>query len=139
MAADGTIDTLRASGNPAISKLLTGRNRAIVELLRECARDLGRTPAQVALNWISRRPGVVSTLISVTSLAQLEDNLGALDFDLPQELADRLEEGSRPELTYPYYFSGATMGGVTNAGVTITASLARPGGKWAAAPQRSTP
>jgi aryl-alcohol dehydrogenase-like predicted oxidoreductase len=127
MAADGTMGSLRASGNPAISKLLTGRNHAIVELLRECARDLGRSPAQVALNWISRRPGVVSTLISVTSLAQLDDNLAALEFDLPQGLADRLEEASRPELTYPYYFSGATMGSVIDAGVTITASASQSG------------
>jgi aryl-alcohol dehydrogenase-like predicted oxidoreductase len=120
MAADGTLDTLRASGNPAISKLFSPRTRTIVELLRDCARELGRTPAQVALSWISRRPGVASTLISVTSLAQLDDDLTALDFDLPAELADRLEEASRPELTYPYYFSGVTMGGVVNAGATIS-------------------
>jgi aryl-alcohol dehydrogenase-like predicted oxidoreductase len=120
MAADGTLDTLRASGNPAISKLFTRRTRTIVDLLGDCARELDRTPAQIALNWISRRPGVASTLISVTRLAQLEDNLAALDFDLPAGLAERLEEASRPDLTYPYYFSGATMGGVVNAGTTIS-------------------
>jgi aryl-alcohol dehydrogenase-like predicted oxidoreductase len=121
MAADGTLGTLRASGNPAISKLLTARTRAIVDVLRDCARELGRTPAQVALNWVSRRPGVASTLISVTSLAQLDDNLGALDFDLPAELADRLEQASRPEVTYPYYFSGPALGGMVNAGTAIAA------------------
>jgi aryl-alcohol dehydrogenase-like predicted oxidoreductase len=121
MAADGTLDTLRASGNPAISKLLTVRTRAIVDVLRDCARELDRTPAQVALNWVSRRPGVASTLISVTSLAQLDDNLSSIDFDLPAELADRLEEASRLEATYPYYFSGAAMGRVVNAGTAISA------------------
>ena len=120
MAADGTLDALRASGNPAISKLFSPRTRTIVDQLRDCARELGRTPAQVALNWISRRPGVASTLISVTSLAQLDDNLAALSFDLPAELAGRLEEASRPDLSYPYYFSGATMGAVLNAGTTIS-------------------
>ena len=120
MAADGTLDALRASGNPAISKLFTKRTRTIVDLLGDCARELGRTPAQMALNWISRRPGVVSTLISVTSLAQLEDNLAALDFDLPTEVAARLEGASQPELTYPYYFSGPAMGGTINAGAVIS-------------------
>jgi aryl-alcohol dehydrogenase-like predicted oxidoreductase len=120
MASDGTLAALRTSGNPAISKLFTARTRAIVDVLRDCAHELGRTPAQVALNWVSRRPGVASTLISVTSLAQLDDNLTALDFDLPAELADRLEEASRPELTYPYYFSGATMGTVISAGTAIS-------------------
>jgi aryl-alcohol dehydrogenase-like predicted oxidoreductase len=120
MAADGTLAALRTSGNPAISKLFTARTLAIVDVLRDCAHELGRTPAQVALNWVSRQPGVASTLISVTSLAQLDDNLAALDFDLPAELADRLEEASRPELTYPYYFSGATMGAVISAGTAIS-------------------
>jgi len=92
-----------------------------VDALRDCARELGRTPAQVALNWVSRRPGVASTLISVTSLAQLDDNLGALDFDLPAELAGRLEQASRPEVTYPYYFSGPALGGIVNAGTAIAA------------------
>ena len=119
MAADGTLDTLRASGNPAIAKLLTPRTAAIVDVLRDCARELGRSPAQVALNWVATRPGVASTLISVTRLAQLDDNLRALDFELPADLAGRLEEASRPELTYPYYFYGPAMGGVVNAGTDI--------------------
>lgn len=110
MAADGTLGALRASGSPAISKLFTSRTRAIVDLLRNGARDLGRTPAQIALNWVARRPGVASTLISVTSLAQLDDNLAALGFDLPAGLADRLEEASRPDLVYPYYLDGGVAG-----------------------------
>lgn len=122
MVTDGTLDALNATGNPAISKLLTGRNHAIADVVRDCARELGRTPAQVALNWVARRPGVVSTLISVTRLAQLDDNLGALDFEIPTEMAERLQQVSRPEPSYPYYFSGPAMGPVINAGTAITAS-----------------
>jgi aryl-alcohol dehydrogenase-like predicted oxidoreductase len=119
MVADGTLDALNATGNPAIAKLLTERNHAIVAKLRECARELGRTPAQVALNWVARRPGVVSTLISVTRMAQLDDDLRALDFEIPAELAERLDEVSRPDPCYPYYFSGPAMGSVINAGADI--------------------
>lgn len=121
MVADGTLDGLNSTGNPAISKLLTERNHAVVAVLRECARELGRTPAQVAVNWVARRPGVVSTLISVTSVAQLDENLRALEFEIPEELAERLQEVSRPEPVYPYYFSGPTIGPVVNAGTVITA------------------
>lgn len=117
MAGDGTLDGLRAAGNPAISKLFTARTRAITGVLRDCARELGRTPAQIALNWVSGRPGIASTLISVTGLAQLEDNLAALDVDLPADLAERLDQASRPELTYPYYFSGAAMAELVNPGL----------------------
>lgn len=91
----------------------------VVDVPRDCARELGRSPAQVALNWVARRPGVASTLTSVTSLSQLDDNLAAVSFDLPAQFADRLEEASRLELTYPYYFSGATMGGAITAGTTV--------------------
>jgi aryl-alcohol dehydrogenase-like predicted oxidoreductase len=121
MVADGTVDSLNAMGNPALSKLFTERNHAIVAVLGECARELDRTPAQVALNWVARRPAVASTLTSVTRLAQLDENLSALDFEIPVELMERLEEATRPELVYPYYFSGPTMGPVINAGTTITA------------------
>lgn len=110
-----------ATGDPAISKLLTERNHAIVAVLRECARELGRTPAQVALNWVARRPGVVSTLISVTRLAQLDDDLRALDFEIPEDLAERIQEISRSEPNYPYYFSGPAMGSVIDAGTAISA------------------
>jgi aryl-alcohol dehydrogenase-like predicted oxidoreductase len=120
MVADGTLDALNSDGNPAIAKLLTERNHAIVAVLRECAHEVGRTPAQVALNWVARRPGVVSTLISVTRPEQLEENLRALDFTIPDEAAKRLDEVSRPEPSYPYYFSGPAMGSVTNAGTAIS-------------------
>jgi aryl-alcohol dehydrogenase-like predicted oxidoreductase len=121
MDRDGTTAALRASGNPAMSKLLTERSRAIADLVRECAHELDRTPAQLALNWVARRPGVVSTLIGVTSVTQLDDNLRALDFDLPADLAARLDDATRPELIYPYYFSGPALGATVTAGTSISA------------------
>jgi aryl-alcohol dehydrogenase-like predicted oxidoreductase len=119
MAADGTLEALARSGNPAVAKLFTDRNWAVVERLAEVARELGRPPAQVALNWVTRRPGVVSTLVGATHPDQLDDNLRALDFEIPDELADRLEEAGRPEPVYPYYFSGPAMGAVVTGGTTV--------------------
>ncbi len=57
-----------------------------VDVLLEVARELGRSPAQVALNWVAQRPGVISTIIGATKIEQLEDNLHALDFDIPPPL-----------------------------------------------------
>ncbi len=120
MVKDGTAEALSALGNPAISKLLTARAQAIAEVARECANELDRTPAQLALNWVTKRPGVVSTLVGVTGVPQLDDNLRALDFDIPADLATRLEEASRPELIYPYYFSGPALGAILTAGTSIS-------------------
>lgn len=103
MAADGTLERTRAAGNPTFAKLFTDRTWRIVELVARVGREIGRSPAQVALNWVTRRPGVVSTLVGATSVRQLDDNLGALGFEIPPELARQLDEASRPEAVYPYY------------------------------------
>lgn len=82
----------------------TERNWNILDTLLEIANALGKTPSQVALNWAVHQPAVASVIIGATKMAQLDDNLTALDFDIPQELKTRLDEASAPELIYPYTF-----------------------------------
>ncbi|HWL87276.1 MAG TPA: aldo/keto reductase [Polyangiaceae bacterium] len=93
-----------AAENPAFAKLFTERTWTIIDRLIEVAKELGRSPAQVALNWITKRPGVTSTIIGATKLAQLDDNLTSLSFDIPAPLAAKLEEAGRPEVVHPYAF-----------------------------------
>lgn len=80
------------------------QTRRVLDTLAAVAGELGRTPAQVALNWVTHRPGVVSTVIGARTEAQLRDNLAALEFELPPALAARLEEAGRPAPQYPYSF-----------------------------------
>lgn len=101
---EGRLPAIQASGNPGFEKLFTERNWRIVDELLSVAKELGRSPAQVALNWVATRPGVTSTLVGATKPEQLESNLAALDFELPAALARRLEEVSRPEMVHPYHF-----------------------------------
>jgi aryl-alcohol dehydrogenase-like predicted oxidoreductase len=101
---EGRLVPIQGSGNPAFSKLFTERNWAIAEALVAAARELGRPPAQVALAWALRRPGVGGLILGATRLEQLEENLGALELELPEALASRLEEASRPERVHPYHF-----------------------------------
>lgn len=111
---EGRFAAVQGAGLAIFDKFLTERNWAIVDALRGVARELGRSPAQVALAWISRRPGVGSTLIGATKLAQLEESLHALELELPAELAARLESASRPESAHPYFFfEPATRQGMT--------------------------
>jgi diketogulonate reductase-like aldo/keto reductase len=60
--------------------------------------------AEVALNWTATRPGVASVVIGATTLPQLRANLRALDFEIPKELRQRLDEVSAPPRPYPYTF-----------------------------------
>jgi aryl-alcohol dehydrogenase-like predicted oxidoreductase len=113
---EGRLKVVQGSGNPAFEKA-SERNWAILDVLLGVARELGRTPAQVALNWVARRPGVVSTIIGATRLDQLEDNLGALEFEIPEELSQQLEEAGRPEVIYPHLFFGPVLQGRIHGGM----------------------
>jgi aryl-alcohol dehydrogenase-like predicted oxidoreductase len=93
-----------AGDHPAVAPLLTERNWAIAGELAKVAKEVGRSPAQVALNWVANRPAVSSVIIGATKTQQLQDNLAALDFSISAEPLKRLEEISAPEVHYPYYF-----------------------------------
>jgi aryl-alcohol dehydrogenase-like predicted oxidoreductase len=68
---------------------------------------MGRGPAQVALNWVTSRAGVRSTLVGVTGPEQLTESLRAMEFEiLPDDLLARLDQVSQPEPDYPYDFFG---------------------------------
>ena len=96
------------------------QTRRVLETLVSVAAEVERTPAQVALNWITQRPGVVSTVIGARTEAQLRDNLGALDFELPAALAARLEEAGRPGPQYPYsFFTDAFHDATVRAGLPV--------------------
>lgn len=116
----GRLITTQNSGNPALAKF-TPRNWKIVDELVVVAKELGRSPAQVALNWITKRLGVSSTIIGATKPEQLEDNLKALEFDIPKELSARLEEAGRPDSIFPYIFFEPTMRKMVTSDVEVAA------------------
>jgi aryl-alcohol dehydrogenase-like predicted oxidoreductase len=117
---DGRLMLTQKSGNPAFEKLMTAHNWAIIDVVVAVAKELSRTPAQVALQWVMSQPGVGSTIIGATKLTQLEDNLGALDFTIPTELRGKLDAVSAPELVYPYHFFQPTMRGMINGGTMVS-------------------
>ncbi|MFI5664899.1 aldo/keto reductase [Streptomyces sp. NPDC051684] len=97
----GQADGTRSNFNLALGTL-TERNLAIADAVREVADDLGRTPAQIALAWTLRNPGVTAPIIGARTPGQLEDNLGALDVELGADHLTRLDAASALELGYPH-------------------------------------
>ncbi len=98
--AQGLLTTRYLDGIPDDSRVRTGvgfdesllseENLGRVRALNEIAAGRGQTLAQMALAWTLRDPRVTSTLVGVSSITQLEDNLRALEhleFE-PQELAE---------------------------------------------------
>lgn len=81
---------------------LTGRALDIADEVAAVARELGRSPAQTALAWTLLNPGVTAPIIGARTLAQLEDNLGALEVAFSDEQRARLEAASAIELGFPH-------------------------------------
>jgi aryl-alcohol dehydrogenase-like predicted oxidoreductase len=58
------------------------RAAGLIAALREVAGAHDATPAQIALAWVIRRPGVVA-IPGASSVSQLESNVAAAEIDLP--------------------------------------------------------
>lgn len=78
---------------------------ALVERLRAIAATHAASIAQVAIAWLLSRPTVSSVLLGSSKLAQLEDNLRAVDIQLSAEERAELDAATRPVAVYPNWFS----------------------------------
>ena len=104
-----TSDQIRPEGdkrldgnNPFGDSLFSERNWKIVETLKKIATDAGQSPASVALSWVIARPGITSTLLGVSRIGQLIDNIAALDVVLSPEHRSALDSVSATEQTTLY-------------------------------------
>jgi aryl-alcohol dehydrogenase-like predicted oxidoreductase len=69
-----------------------------VQELVALATELGCTPAQLALAWVLRNDNVASAIVGATRPEQLDDNVGALDVEVTDDLAARVDEILGPEV-----------------------------------------
>ena len=83
--------------NPFGDSLFTERNWKIVETLKQVAKEAGETPARMALAWVTQRPGVTSTLMGVSRVAQITDNIASLGLAISAEHREALDAVSAPE------------------------------------------
>ncbi|MFN3705981.1 MAG: aldo/keto reductase [Thermoflexales bacterium] len=56
---------------------------AVLDKVEQLARECNATPAQVALAWLMHQPTVTAPIASATSVAQVEEIMGALQLKLP--------------------------------------------------------
>jgi aryl-alcohol dehydrogenase-like predicted oxidoreductase len=116
----GRVSEVKDSGNPVLEKFSKREKYwQILDVLLDAARQIGKTPTEVALAWVISRPQVTSLLIGATKQAQLETNLAALTIELPPELEQRLTEVSRLESTELDHFFEPTLQGMIHGGVQV--------------------
>jgi aryl-alcohol dehydrogenase-like predicted oxidoreductase len=75
----------------------------IMDALDEVAAEVEKTVAQVALNWLLQRPTVSSIIIGARNEEQLQQNLGAVGWNLTPDQVRRLDKASELPTIYPYW------------------------------------
>jgi len=96
--AESRLNTVDAPGNIDQDRL-----HRIVDVLEEIAAQRGVSVPQVALNWVTRKPGVDTVVIGARTEQQLRDNLAAATWTLTDAEVERLDEVSAIPLPYPYW------------------------------------
>ena len=61
------------------------------KILDELSKKYNKTQAQIAINWLISKKGIV-TMTKATKVVHLEENLGSIGWKLKQEDADRLDK-----------------------------------------------
>jgi len=117
---DGRLEKVKDSGNPGFAKF-TDKNWEILAVLFDVSRELKRSYAQVALNWVATQPGITSTIIGASKLAQLQDNLSSIEFEIPARLRKRLDEASAPASIHPYVFFEPFIQAMIHGGASVRA------------------
>jgi aryl-alcohol dehydrogenase-like predicted oxidoreductase len=89
--------------NPFVNE----RNISIAAEVQAIAKEITKTPSQVALNWIRQQQkdkAVMIPIVGARTEVQVKDNLGCLDFELTRDQLKRLDEKSKIQLGFPHDF-----------------------------------
>ena len=95
-------------GMEAYDRRGTDRTWNVIDAVQKVAEDRGVSMAEVALAWVTDRPGVTSTILGARTTEQLETNLRAADLHLSAEETAALDQASDLHATdYPYGETGS--------------------------------
>jgi aryl-alcohol dehydrogenase-like predicted oxidoreductase len=90
-------------GMEAYDRRGTERTWQIIDAVQSVADARGVSMAEVAIAWLTDRPGVTSTILGARTTKQLAANLKAADLHLSAEETAALDEASDPGVAdYPY-------------------------------------
>ncbi len=96
----GRIASGGAAGGPTVDDEYLYK---VVDALDVVAKNLNKTVAQVALNWLMQRPTVANIVVGARDEAQMKQNLGALGWNLSKEDVAYLDKASYQTPIYPYW------------------------------------
>jgi aryl-alcohol dehydrogenase-like predicted oxidoreductase len=83
----------------------SAQKTAVLDAVLQIAKELGCAPSHVAIGWVRSKNHI--TILGPRTLAQIEDNLGALSIELSAEHLGRLDAVSAVSLGFPHDFMAA--------------------------------
>ena len=96
--------SLGMTGEYAWDNKALAKNFEIVATVEKIAEELGKTPAQVALNWLFCKEGITSPIFGARTLEQFEENIGSVGWRLSAQQYEELDEVSALPSEYPNRF-----------------------------------
>lgn len=102
----GKYNAANGSDEPKRSSDADTRNKQLAELVMDIAKEIGRTPSQVAINWVRQQQSRANIIpiVGARSEAQIKDNLGCLEFELTPEQLKRLSDAGQFQVGFPLSF-----------------------------------
>jgi aryl-alcohol dehydrogenase-like predicted oxidoreductase len=88
---EGSRATDDKGGAEFVKRFLRDEVLELVQHLVPLAREAGISMAQMAVAWVLRNDNVASAIVGATRPEQLEDNVGALEVTLDDDLVERIE------------------------------------------------
>ncbi len=74
----------------------------VLDALFEVSEEAGKTPAQVAINWLLRNDVVTAPIIGARTMEQFRANLGSTGWELTDAQVKKLNAASALSVSYPY-------------------------------------
>ena len=85
---------------------LDERRLKIVDAVHAISQETGHSMTQVAVNWVRQQQdkSLMIPILGARTVEQLDDNLGALEWELTSAHLEKLDEVSRMRLGFPHDF-----------------------------------
>jgi aryl-alcohol dehydrogenase-like predicted oxidoreductase len=106
LAGNREAGTTRAASAMGRARFNRPEDQAVLDALRDVAKQRGESPAQVAIAWMLSKPAVTAPILGVTKTAHLDDPIKAVDTPLSEAEIALLEAP---------YVSQAVIGPVASA------------------------
>lgn len=102
--------TRSAEGWGFQGRFFAANHEEILQKLLDVAKEIGRTPAQVALRWVMEQPFMTSAIVGARNADQLGETLKAGGWRLPAEALEKLNKVSARPTRYPRAFEDPMPG-----------------------------